>query len=89
MRSNRQVGTNNRRLSRHKTGKAIWSYEDGSLTQAINGQVHTLSACDTLALTNLLYSNYSEIVTKARSEQRAREHKKFYNILDTLCEHKT
>jgi hypothetical protein len=67
------LGADNKRKTTHTSGQMTWSYAQGKLSQAVGEDVRTLSSQDTLALTNLLYAHYSEIVQHARAEQRTAE----------------
>jgi hypothetical protein len=67
------LGSDNKHKATHKSGQMTWSYVQGKLSRTVDGEVHTLSSQDTLALANLLHSHYSEIVQFARAEQRVVE----------------
>lgn len=78
-----------KRLNTAKAGPMTWTYAEGKLSQSVDGKVvHTMTAQATLALTNLLYSNYTEIVQFTREEQRKAEleadKRKAHNITEGL-----
>ena len=70
----RHLGLDNKHKNMHKAGSTVWTYAEGQVSQNADGLVLTLSATDTLALCNLLYSHYEEIVKFARDEQRKQEY---------------
>ena len=67
----RYLGADNKRKTMHKTASTTWTYAEGKLShRLLKDEPVILSACDTLALCNLLHSHYDEIVREARHEQR-------------------
>jgi len=69
-----RLGADNKAKAMHKADSTLWTYAQGQLSQMKDGLAFTLSASDTLALCNLLYSHYEEIVKFARDEQRKQEY---------------
>lgn len=69
-----RLGRSNKSMQTARMGEITWTCEEGRLHLLDNGEViRRLSAVNTLALTNMLYGNYKEIVEEARAEQRKRE----------------
>ena len=71
-----RIGVLDRRLTRVKSnaGAIQWECADGRLMETGEHSYRfTLTACDTLALCNLLHDNYNEIVAEARKEQQQLE----------------
>jgi hypothetical protein len=70
------LGVQDRRITAVKSsnGRTIWEVIDGRLKESGGDSYKfTLTATDTLALSNLLHDNYDLIVDAARKEQRKME----------------
>lgn len=76
VRSLYDTGIHDKKLTQVKSnsGAMIWWCADGRMTEiGEHSYLFRLTACDTLAVANLLFDNYPEIVRAARAEQRAYE----------------